>query len=522
MGIQTSLFAANPPRTIFYQGRLTSDTGVPLNGTFTLDFALCATSDCTDGSDPLWTESHTGVSVDRGVYSIYLGSNTAGGLPESLFDQKLWLEVSIDGNLFTPRTELSAMPYSHNTYQLSGIKAGNQSGSIPINNGTINQNLNADRIDGEDLSDLNGRYVDQAGDTMGGSLNMTADDILLNGGWLSGDGDNALTITTLGAVGINTGSPVGNVHILGRNVEPALDTAPLVLEERGDNDQMFLGGDEIDAPSSDGGIYLQNNNPADVYMVTGGGSVGIDTNSPLGPLDIGNQGYIAFHNDGGNYFLGGGNTPDARTTGLHLETGTNPANGEALFVVESSGGAERFAVEHNGALRGDNNLQINGFPSGPSYITNETDGFGIGTSSPASTLEVAGDITVEGTTSTPTSSNTVMGFQQIFASGSSGSVFRHPDADVGIDWNGNTIEVENDSGDWWNFSIMVVDGGSVSADQTVCNGSGCGVSIALDTSGAHGVWINAKSLNSASPGFTFQGTAWDGKNQLGGMARYWR
>lgn len=342
--------AASPPRTIFYQGRLTNDTGVPLDGTFTFDFRIY---DASTGGNKLWppsgSENHTGVSVDRGVYSVYLGTNKA--LSEDVFDTKAWLEVDVDGNTFSPRTELSAMPYAFNAYRLDGSDSG-------FYRQDLSQVLSEGNSAGSNNIDLNGQKL------------------LLNGGWLSGDGDTALTVTAAGDIGINESSPTGSVHIIGDDVTSS--NATLKLEESGEGDQMFLDGDEINAgigggAGNESALYLQNTTTNDIYMATGGGSVGIDTTSPVAPLDIGNQGYIGFHNTQ-DYFLGGGKTPDARSTGIHLEANTNPADGSALFVVESSGGAERFAVEHRGEIRGDNNLAIDGFPSGSSFIS---DGNGV-------------------------------------------------------------------------------------------------------------------------------------------------
>jgi len=83
-------------------------------------------------------------------------------------------------------------------------------------------------------------------------------------------------------------------------------------------------------------------------------------------IDMNGQGYVTFANTDGDYYLGGGNTPDANSSGVHLEAGSNPSGGDPLFVVESSGGSERLRVEHSGALNTSNTLEVDG--SGVSYI----------------------------------------------------------------------------------------------------------------------------------------------------------
>jgi len=51
-----------------------------------------------------------------------------------------------------------------NSYLLLGggglIKNGNASGNVPINNGTLNTNLNADKLDGYHATDLRIEIID--------------------------------------------------------------------------------------------------------------------------------------------------------------------------------------------------------------------------------------------------------------------------------------------------------------------------------------------------------------------------
>ncbi|MFW6014513.1 MAG: tail fiber domain-containing protein [Candidatus Nanoarchaeia archaeon] len=81
-------------------------------------------------------------------------------------------------------------------------------------------------------------------------------------------------------------------------------------------------------------------------------------------INMNGQGYITFQNNDGNYHLGGGNTPDAANRGVHLETGSNPAGGSPIFVVESQGGSERLRVEHAGRTTTSNSFYASGGYSG--------------------------------------------------------------------------------------------------------------------------------------------------------------
>jgi len=128
---------------INYQGKLTDNNDITVSdGSYNFRFRLCTTSDCSGGSDPIWTETHcyspdngatcngTGtdqrVSVTSGLFSILLGSITS--LSSVDFNQILWLEVQIGGSgttpssweTLTPRKKLGASPAAFEAKQLAG------------------------------------------------------------------------------------------------------------------------------------------------------------------------------------------------------------------------------------------------------------------------------------------------------------------------------------------------------------------------------------------------------------------
>lgn len=73
--------------------------------------------------------------------------------------------------------------------------------------------------------------------------------------------------------------------------------------------------------------------------------------------------------------------------GIAVRTLTNPPSGEPIFRVISSGGSERLSVEHDGALKTSNYLEVDG--TGDSYIVGDT---GIGDTTPDYKLDVTGTI----------------------------------------------------------------------------------------------------------------------------------
>ncbi len=103
--------SAQIPHTVSYQGILTDNKGnlVP-DGNVSLTFRLY---NATEGGDTLWQETQQ-ITVSKGIFNVVLGSIEPLNLP---FDQQYWLGITIDGNEeLTPRTALTASPYSLNSH----------------------------------------------------------------------------------------------------------------------------------------------------------------------------------------------------------------------------------------------------------------------------------------------------------------------------------------------------------------------------------------------------------------------
>ena len=64
----------------------------------------------TDGN-LLWQENHSSVMVTKGLFDLILGSENP--LPDTLsFSAQYWLQVSVDGEILSPRIPLASVPYS--------------------------------------------------------------------------------------------------------------------------------------------------------------------------------------------------------------------------------------------------------------------------------------------------------------------------------------------------------------------------------------------------------------------------
>ena len=125
LAMLTSVFAA-VPRTMNYQGKLTNPSGVAIPGPVNIVFRIY---NVATGGTALWTETHTGVSVNNGLFDVVLGSITPVNLA---FDSPYWIEIVVGGETLSPRTPLTSVPYSFRSAiadSLAGGVAGDNWGS---------------------------------------------------------------------------------------------------------------------------------------------------------------------------------------------------------------------------------------------------------------------------------------------------------------------------------------------------------------------------------------------------------
>jgi len=172
--------AAISTSIISYQGRLTDNAGVPINGSLNLTFRLYEVS---SGGSPLWTEVHTSVLVRDGVFQVLLGSRQP--LPTNLFYEKdaLYLGLSIGtGGELGPRERLTSVPFAAvaETLKPNAATAGNL--------------------------------------TIGGSLTVSGTDLELRGRGSGGTGKRGRAMVDGGAghgLLINFDNDFGRVQVLG-------------------------------------------------------------------------------------------------------------------------------------------------------------------------------------------------------------------------------------------------------------------------------------------------------------------
>jgi hypothetical protein len=287
------------PRLLNYQGFLTDTLGNPItNPSSSMTFTIF---DAVSAGSQKWTESQL-VSVDKGIFHVLLGSVTS--IPDSVFtnSNSRWLELTVAGQILTPRTQIVSSPYSYtSTYSDTAIYARN---SAPDN-------------------DWSFRITDIADTTlqMGGRWGLTR-----AGNVLYGNADsthvNFGVVCTTGTTGHNNkyctvGGGGGNVAdttyttVAGGQSNIASGYAATVgggYSNQADSAYAFIGGGY--------------NNTASAYAVIGGGY--INTAS-------GNRAFVGAGGNnsasGSSSTVGGGNS--------------NAASGTFAFV---GGGAQNIAT----------------------------------------------------------------------------------------------------------------------------------------------------------------------------------
>ena len=178
---------------------------------------------------------------------------------------------------------------------------------------TVVSNLNADLLDGQHLSDLDGRYVNVTGDTMTGDLTMNNTKgfnmgsgtrvVKTSGNWIHGGGDTASstdanlrfaswcgigwypTIDTASGVRQGNNAMWLNVRTGVLNVAGGIKESNICIgrvDSKGNYNINCAG----EISRYDHHLYLQRNSGKNLIMCTGGGLAGIGTDSPRAKLDV--------------------------------------------------------------------------------------------------------------------------------------------------------------------------------------------------------------------------------------------
>ncbi len=117
IGHRLSTAYAAVPHLINYQGRLTDKDAKPLDGSYSIAFRIY---DAESAGNLLWEETQAGVVVQKGIFSILLGSVKDLNLA---FDKPYWLEIKVGSEVMSPRQRISSVGYAITAESAEKIKA---------------------------------------------------------------------------------------------------------------------------------------------------------------------------------------------------------------------------------------------------------------------------------------------------------------------------------------------------------------------------------------------------------------
>lgn len=102
--------AANPLRTIGYQGQLLNASGSPQTGTFDFDFKFY---DSLSGGSQLGSTISKTLSISNGYVSVDFSEADLSGID---YNQVLYLEITVESTTLSPRALINSVAYSNATF----------------------------------------------------------------------------------------------------------------------------------------------------------------------------------------------------------------------------------------------------------------------------------------------------------------------------------------------------------------------------------------------------------------------
>lgn len=275
---------AEVPHLLTYQGRITDDSGTPLEGSHSLTFRIY---DDPTGGTTLWTETHVGVTVSNGLFEVVLGSIET--IESSVFsNQPRWLGIRVGlGAELVPRTPIVAVAYAYRA-----------------------------------------EHADTAGYALDG---------IGGGGWVD-DGSVVRLATGTDSVGIGTVTPAEKLHVNGdirlnssSSIAFGSDSSRLYSSS---TDMLFTADDDIHLQPDDDIYVRRDGGSAWVHFDNSTERLGIGVTEPQykltvnGEISIASGGESKYHI---NYYQGGLNFAETgvQDRRIHIGDGGNVGIGTA-------------------------------------------------------------------------------------------------------------------------------------------------------------------------------------------------
>jgi len=294
---------AQVPHLINYQGYITDDGGTPIDGTVEITFSVW---DAATGGTQLWTETHSSVSVDEGLFNVLLGSITPmgyGGIPTG----SLWLGIKVGSDPeMTPRQQITTVGFA--------LIANEANNANTLDGKDSDEFGDGHSLDAADGSPTDAVYVDNDGNVGVGTSVPDVEFVIgtpLNTGWVI----PALTVGGVNGAAVEVGDGTYNISM------EATDYMGFARIRVADN-SAYNGGD----------LFFDC------------GNVGIGTGTPDYKLDV--QGDIAISGEGSGVVFPDGSV---QTTAASSPSGTaskNPMEIALLRWYDTNQAGNQFPVGH--------------------------------------------------------------------------------------------------------------------------------------------------------------------------------
>lgn len=124
-----SLSYSDVPQMINYQGKITTPQGALIDTIVSMTFAIYTDS---TGSDSLWSEVHSAVQVEKGIFSVLLGA--VNPLSDTVFTGEvryLGVKVGADPEM-TPRKAIVSVAYALRAGTMEGTSGGTIHGDVAL------------------------------------------------------------------------------------------------------------------------------------------------------------------------------------------------------------------------------------------------------------------------------------------------------------------------------------------------------------------------------------------------------
>lgn len=193
---------ADAPKSINYQGYLTDNASLPINGARSMVFSLYNSS---IGGTPLWTETQPAVTVNNGIYQVDLGSVTPFNLS---FNQQYFLGITVGADPeLVPRQALTSAPYALGLAPGSNVTlTDSSSNSTALSVASSSSNANAFSVTKTGLNGNGGSFA----------INEATNNFAAVYGFTQGTGASIYGVAT-------TGASAGQFDVSGAtNPKPAL------------------------------------------------------------------------------------------------------------------------------------------------------------------------------------------------------------------------------------------------------------------------------------------------------------